>query len=393
MKVLVMVKRALFGVVAATFVALFTSTAIAHKASDSLLTLERDGIQIHGQWDIALRDLDVAIGLDTDGDGDIQWSEVKAKHADIARYAMSRLSVKAGGAPCNLNVTEHLLDRHTDGTYAVLRLDGQCSPQSDSAALKIDYRLLFDIDAQHRGLLKLTDNSQTRSAIFPANNPVQEFRMQEPKSASSMAGFIADGIKHIAIGFDHILFLVALLLPAVLVRNAKNGPRWLPVTTFRNALFNVASIVTAFTIAHSITLSLATIGIITPPARWIEILIAVSVVITAIDNVTPVFPPSLRQRRWLIAFAFGLIHGFGFASVLQELNLPSTDLMLSLMGFNIGVELGQLALVAILLPVAYLFRGRSVYPRIVLAGGSMLIAFIASGWLLERSFDFQFMPF
>ena len=375
------------------FVALFTSNAFAHKASDSLLTLERDGIKISGQWDIALRDLDVAIGLDVDGNGDIQWSEVKAKHADIARYATSRLTVQAGDSPCSLNVTEHLLDRHTDGTYAVLRLEGLCNPNSAGAALKIDYRLLFDIDAQHRGLLKLTDNGKTSSAIFPANNSVQEFRLHGPKSASSMSGFISDGIKHIAIGFDHILFLVVLLLPAVLVRNEQNGLRWLPVTTFRKALFNVASIVTAFTIAHSITLSLATIGVVTPAARWIEILIAVSVVITAVDNVTPIFPPQLRQRRWLIAFTFGLIHGFGFASVLQELNLPSTDLVLSLVGFNLGVELGQLALVVLLLPAAYLFRARSAYPRIVLAGGSMLIAFIASGWLLERSLDFQFMPF
>jgi hypothetical protein len=385
--------RSQLAFVIAIFIALFSSGAFAHKASDSLLTLERDGVQIRGQWDIALRDLDVAIGLDADGNGDIQWSEVKAKHTEIASYATSRLSVQAGDSPCSLNVTDHLLDRHTNSTYAVLRLEGLCNPNSADAVLKIDYRLLFDIDAQHRGLLKLTDHGQTRSAIFPVNNSAQEFRLHEPKSASSMSGFIADGIKHIAIGFDHILFLVVLLLPAVLIRNEKNGPRWLPVTTFRKALFNVASIVTAFTIAHSITLSLATIGIITPPARWVEILIAVSVVITAIDNIVPIFPPSLRQRRWLIAFAFGLIHGFGFASVLQELNLPSVDLVLSLVGFNIGVELGQLALVALLLPAAYLFRARSAYPRVVLAGGSMLIAFIASGWLLERSLDFQFMPF
>jgi hypothetical protein len=383
--------RLLLAFVVAIFVTLFSSGVIAHKASDSLLTLERSGIQISGQWDIALRDLDVALGLDTDGNGDIQWSEVKVRHADIARYATSRLTVQAGDTPCSMNVTEHLLDRHTDGTYAALRFKGLCNPNSASTALKIDYRLLFDIDAQHRGLLKLTDNGQTRSAIFPANNPVQEFRFEESKSASSMSGFIADGIKHIAIGFDHILFLVVLLLPAVLVRS--KGSHWLPVTTFRKALFNVASIVTAFTIAHSITLSLATIGIVTPPARWVEILIAVSVVITAVDNIVPIFPPSLRQRRWLIAFTFGLIHGFGFASVLQELNLPSTDLVLSLVGFNIGVELGQLALVIVLLPAAYLFRARSAYPRVVLAGGSMLIAFIASGWLLERSLDFQFMPF
>jgi len=385
--------RTLFLIVAVIFATLFASPAVAHKASDSLLTLARDGGQISGQWDIALRDLDVAIGLDADGNGDIQWSEVKAKHADIARYATSRLTVQAGNEPCSINVTEHLLDRHTDGMYAVLRFEGVCDPNSAGAALKIDYRLLFDIDAQHRGLLKLTDNGETRSAIFPANNATQEFHLHDAKVGSSISGFIADGVKHIAIGFDHILFLVALLLPAVLVRNEKHGSRWLPVTTFRNALFNVASIVTAFTIAHSITLSLATIGMVTPPARWVEILIAATVVITAIDNIVPCLPSFFRQRRWLVAFVFGLIHGFGFASVLQELNLPSADLILSLVGFNIGVELGQLALVVVFLPIAYSLRARWVYPRMVLAGGSVVIATLACGWLLERSLDVQFMPF
>jgi hypothetical protein len=382
-----------FSIAAALFLTLVANGASAHKASDSLLTLERNGTDIRGQWDIALRDLDVAIGLDADGNGDIQWGEIKAKHAEIAEYATSRLTVRAGDVPCALNVIEHLLDRHGDGTYAVMRLAGQCPSSSANAALTIDYRLLFDTDTQHRGLLKLTDRGQTRSAIFPASNRVQNFFADETAAASSFSGFVADGVKHIAIGFDHILFLVVLLLPAVLVRSNTSDRRWLPVTTFRLAFLNVAGIVTAFTIAHSITLSLATIGVLTPPSRWVEILIAASVVMTAIDNVVPLFPSFLRERRWLIAFAFGLIHGFGFASVLQALNLPRADLMLSLVGFNIGVEAGQIALVALLLPFAYLFRARSAYPRTVLTGGSIATAAIASGWLLERSLDLQFMPF
>lgn len=393
-----MMMRWACSIAATLLLSLAASGASAHKASDSLLTLERDGTEIRGQWDIALRDLDVAIGLDADANGEIQWSEVKARHAEIAAYATSRLTVRVGGVPCELHVTEHLLDRHGDGMYAVMRLAGRCNSSSKDAALTIDYRLLFDIDAQHRGLLKLTDHGQTRSAIFPATNPVQEFRIGDPHAASSFSGFVADGVKHIAIGFDHILFLVALLLPAVLTRNVptrneESSRGWRPVTSFRRAFLNVAGIVTAFTVAHSITLSLATIGIITPPSRWVEILIAASVVVAAIDNVVPLFPAFLRERRWLIAFVFGLIHGVGFASVLQALNLPRADLMLSLVGFNIGVEAGQIALVALLLPVAYLFRARSAYPRIVLAGGSMVIAATATGWLLERSLDVQFMPF
>lgn len=388
-----MTQRCLLRFAAALMLAMAASTAFAHKASDSLLTLERNGTKITGQWDIALRDLDVAIGLDADGSGDIQWSEVKAKHVEIAQYALSRLIVRAGNVRCELSVIDHLLDRHGDGTYAVMRLAGQCASSETGNALSIDYRLLFDIDAQHRGLLKLTDRGRTRSAIFPADHQVQEFRTDETDHASGFSGFIADGIKHIAIGFDHILFLVALLLPAVLMRDKTGSPGWLPVTTFRRAFLNVAGIVTAFTVAHSITLSLATTGMVTPPSRWVEILIAVSVVITAVDNVTPIFPAFLRERRWAIAFAFGLIHGFGFANVLQALDLPRADLMLSLVGFNVGVELGQLALVTLFLPVAYMVRARPAYPRAVLAGGSMIIATVASGWLLERSLNFQFMPF
>jgi hypothetical protein len=372
---------------------LFVPSVSAHKASDSLLTLERNGAELRGQWDIALRDLDVTIGLDANADGKIEWGEVKAKHAEIANYAMSRLAISAGDKPCTLSVTEHLLEHHGDGTYAVMRFIGGCHQARADTMLNIDYRLFFDIDTQHRGLVKLNNNGRTRSAIFPASQPVQAFKVDEGEAAQGFLDFVSDGIKHIAVGFDHILFLVMLLLPAVLIRTDQGDKRTRPVTTFRRALLTVATIVTAFTVAHSITLSAATLGIVSPPSRWVEILIAVSVVITAIDNVVPLFPAALRKRPWLIAFGFGLIHGFGFAGVLQGLNLPRADLMLSLIGFNVGVEIGQLALVAFLLPAAYAIRARSIYPRVVLTGGSVATASIAAGWLLERSIDFQFMPF
>lgn len=371
--------------------ALSTTSAFAHKASDSYLTLERSGNEIRGQWDIALQDLDVAIGVDSNNDGALQWQEVKAKHGEIAGYALSRLTVSTNAQPCRLNVTEQLLDRHTDGAYSVLRLSGRC--ETNAGALKIDYRLLFDIDAQHRGLLKLTEGERTTSAIFSVEKPTLEFAQNATSGkliANTLPGFVADGVKHIAVGFDHILFLIALLLPAVMIRN---GRQWRPVTTLPKALIGVASIVTAFTVAHSITLSLATLGFVSVPSRWVESLIAASVALTAIDNVVPCFPKFLQQRRWLVAFAFGLIHGFGFASVLQELNLPRADLVLSLVGFNVGVEIGQLALVALVLPIIYALRTRAAYPRFVVTGGSMAIVLLATGWLLERSLALQFMPF
>ena len=363
--------------------------AHAHKASDSYLSLKVDGEKITGQWDIALRDLDLVLELDRNGDAVIDWGEVRNRHADIAAYALRSLDLKSGEKPCAVSVNDQLIDTHSDGAYAVMKLSANCPSAAD--ALTVNYRLLFDVDAQHRGLLKLEtaakDGSpQVVSAVFPADNATQTFTLASGSTLSQLSTYIADGVKHIAIGFDHILFLVALLLPAVLTRE---GRRWLPVADIRSAFWSVLKLITAFTIAHSITLSLASFDVVRLPSRLVESLIAASVLVTAIDNIWPFLP----RRRWLVAFAFGLIHGFGFASVLADLNLPNSSLLLSLLGFNIGVEVGQLILVAVLVPLAYLSRSSPAYPRLALQTGSLVIAAVSLGWLLERSLNLQLMSF
>ena len=363
--------------------------AHAHKASDSYLSLKVDGEKITGQWDIALRDLDLVLELDRNGDAVIDWGEVRNRHADIAAYALRSLDLKSGEKPCAVSVNDQLIDTHSDGAYAVMKLSANCPSAAD--ALTVNYRLLFDVDAQHRGLLKLEtaakDGSpQVVSAVFPADNATQTFTLASGSTLSQLSTYIADGVKHIAIGFDHILFLVALLLPAVLTRE---GRRWLPVADIRSAFWSVLKLITAFTIAHSITLSLASFDVVRLPSRLVESLIAASVLVTAIDNIWPFLP----RRRWLVAFAFGLIHGFGFASVLADLNLPNSSLLLSLLGFNIGVEVGQLILVAVLVPLAYLSRSSRAYPRFALQTGSLVIAAVSLGWLLERSLNLQLMSF
>ena len=376
------------------------SVADAHKASDSYLTLQLDGEKITGQWDIALRDLDIVLDLDRNADAVIDWGEVRTRHAEIAAYALSHLALKEAGpngAVCTLTVTDHLIDKHTDGAYAVMKLAGSCP--NAVAAVSVNYSLLFDVDAQHRGLLKLTSTSAggagsagrsatpfVVSAVFPADNATQSFVLVAPSTLSQFATFVADGAKHIAIGFDHILFLVALLLPAVLIRDKG---KWIPVADLRTAFWSVFKIVTAFTVAHSITLSLAVLDVVQLPSRFVESAIAASVLITALDNLWPFLP----RRRWLVAFVFGLLHGFGFASVLIDLKLPPSTLILSLFGFNVGVEIGQLILVGILVPLAYVSRASWGYSRIALGAGSAVIAAISLGWLLERSLNLQLMPF
>lgn len=353
--------------------------AQAHKPSDSYLAMSVNGRQIALQWDIALRDLDMAIGLDENGDGALTWDEVQARHDAIAAYAMTRLRLSSGNLACPLALTGQLLDHHSDGAYAVLRMHARCA--TDIQTLEIGYRLLFDLDPQHKGLLRLNHGALTTTAIFTPERSVQTLTVAEQSAWRQFIDFAGHGVWHIWIGFDHILFLLSLLLPAVLVYC---DGEWVPRSTFRATLTEVVKIVTAFTIAHSVTLTLATLGVIALPSRLVESFIAASVIVAALNNLWPLIP-----RRELMAGLFGLIHGFGFASVLVDLGLPQSALLLALVGFNAGVELGQLAIVAVFLPLAFAARRTMAYRRVVLAGGSLLIALVAAVWLCERLFDLQ----
>lgn len=361
---------------------LWSVPAWAHKPSDSYLTLDVRGKHIDGQWDIALRDLDMAIGLDQDGNGELTWNEVRARHPAIAAYALSRLQVASGGQACPLRVTQQLLDDHSDGAYAVLRVSGDCG--ADVAQLDIDYRLLFDIDPQHKGLLQLRHEGQVATAIFAPDSARQSLRVAGASGWRQFGDYVRHGIWHIWIGFDHILFLLSLLLPAVLVYRDQ---AWRSRTTFRSAALDVLKIVTAFTLAHSITLTLATLGVVSLPSRLVESAIAASVVLAALNNLWPIF----HGRRALVAFCFGLIHGFGFASVLLDLGLPKAALALSLLGFNLGVEIGQITIVALFLPLAFLARDSVVYRKGVLGAGSFAIALLALVWLAERGLDIKLL--
>ena len=355
----------------------------AHKSSDSYLSFTINREAIDGRWDIALRDLDDAIGLDTDDDGAITWGEVRAKHQEIAAYALSRLTLVSDHTVCLPRTLGQLIENHTDGAYAVLRFRADCV--GSIKRLQADYRLLFDVDAQHKGLMRLTQNGQTITAIFSPQSPTQEFAIGDRSMWREGLQFVREGVWHIWLGFDHVLFLIALLLPAVLVRVAG---RWEAGTDVYSVGWNVVTIVTAFTVAHSLTLSLATLEVIRLPSRLVESAIAASVVVAAVGNLYPMMP----RRRWLVAFGFGLIHGFGFAAVLSDLGLSRGSLLLSLISFNVGVEIGQLAIVAMFLPLAYFLRHTWTYQRVVVVSGSLTIAGLAFLWLLERAFNLKLFP-
>jgi hypothetical protein len=188
---------------------------------------------------------------------------------------------------------------------------------------------------------------------------------------------VRHGVEHILSGLDHVLFLLALLLPAVLRRKQDQTPT---ATQIRSVLGDVVRVVTAFTIAHSLTLGLAALGVVDMSAEVIEPAIAASVAVAALDNLWPVF----GSERFRIAFALGLLHGFGFSSALSDLGLSGASLLRGLFAFNVGVELGQLALVLLFVPLAFVLRHAWFYRLVMVRGGSLAIAALSLVWFYER---------
>jgi hypothetical protein len=378
---------------------LFATLAHAHKPSDSYLTLhaEEGKGDVTARWDIALRDLDYVLELDRDSNGELTWGEVRQRSADIVQLATHNLQLAGGDKDCPWEQAAPLqLDHHSDGTYAVLSLVAHC-PSLD-AGLKLHYSLFFDVDPSHRGLVQwiAPGGVAAQALIFGTESAEQSLALKPTGAWQTLRQYIVDGMWHIWIGYDHILFLLSLLLPAVLVR--RQG-RWEGAPGFGGAVKEVLKVVTAFTLAHSITLTLAALQIISLPSRLVESTIALSVIFAALNNLRgrrwrPLAtasgdrPPGgasqsgggpatdlVKSKLWVLAFAFGLIHGFGFASVLAEV------------GFNGGVEIGQLAIVAVFLPIAFFIRKTGFYRRGVLTVGSLLVAAIATWWFVQRAFD------
>ncbi len=358
-----------------------TTTVFAHKPSDSFLNLERNADSWQLRWDIALRDLEFAIGLDIDQNRKLTRGEVNNQAHKIGAYALSRLQLTASGIVCDTSFDSFDVRKLDDGSYASLLVSANCP---GSEAIELDYSLFFDLDPTHRGLVNVHDNGQNFSHVLSDTDHLLILDRGDWSAGATLYSFMREGVWHIWIGYDHILFLLTLLLPAVLF--LKNG-RWQSVNRLSDALVDTLKIVTAFTLAHSITLTLASLQILTLPSRFVESMIAFSVLVTAINNLLPIF----RGSRWLVAFGFGPIHGFRFASVLQDLGLATNQLALSLLGFNLGVELGQLAIVAAFIPLAYLIRDSVFYRWGLLRAGSVIAAAVATVWLIERLFNYQLL--
>lgn len=357
--------------------------ASAHKQSDAYLRLVPDGALIGVQWDIALRDLDLAVGLDGDGDGAITWGELRARHDAIAAHALARLAISGDGVACGYGPVVHRVAEHSDGAYAVLLFSASCGVAP--RVIDVTYRLLFELDPQHRGLLAVVQPGATRTAILSPAAP--SLRVEPGGSGGAVFGkFLAEGIEHILTGYDHLFFVAVLLLPAMLRRE---GRVWSPVPRFQDGLVETVKVLSAFSAAHTITVALAALRLIEPPSRMIEAAIALTIALSALDLVVPF----LGRRRWLVAGSFGLIHGFGFAGALGPLQLPGPELAVALFAFNLGVEAGQLLVALLVLPATFALRHWPGYGRVVLPAGSALAVTIAALWFVERAFDLPGLRF
>lgn len=357
-----------------TLLMLLSPQVYAHKPSDSYLQLTPTDRGFTGEWRIALRDLEPAIGLDRDGDRNITWVEVRTRHNEIADYALRHLAIASGGSPCEIDAGVQLVDDLSDGAYTVLPLAVTC--ERNVAPWSLDYSLLFDIDATHRGLISFAGVEAPQTfTVSPQNNRAELSHLP----ASPVQQFVSmarEGVWHIWVGFDHILFLLALLLPAGLRATRAGGEK----AGWSRLLKDVLALVTAFTVAHSITLSLAAMKVVSLPPRLIETTIALSIVVAGLRLRSAVSRPAV----W-IALCFGLIHGFGFANVLADLQLPTGSLALSLFAFNIGVELGQCAIVLLALPALRLAQRHIFYQRTFMPAAAVIIAAVGVAWSVERA--------
>jgi len=384
---------------------LLSSTAGAHDGNSSVIYLDvfPDGTA-QGQLEHPVPLLNELFGFDLDPD-DVTADDIAEIESAVRSYNVDNLSIVGrdgvpwdieftgevnaietenkfyGGFEFDINNVFETAPRQFDVTFngivpnsshfafVVMRTDpvtGVFLNEGDPVGL----------DDEITDAIGLVENGR----VITANSPTLDVDLDNPNTWKAFTGTVALGMEHIFIGTDHILFVLVLLLPAVMVFSLAGG--WAPVPSFKDGLWRVIKIATSFTIAHSITLALGGLGIIELPSKLVETIIALSIVATAFHNLKPIF----ANRESLIAFAFGIFHGFGFAGLLSDLGVGRGQRLLSLFGFNIGVEIGQGFIILLLFPALYMLRRTTFYPWI-LRIGSMLLALVATIWAIERIFE------
>ena len=352
--------------VAAVVGLLFASAAAAHPAPFSFLELRIDAGRVGGT--LTVHDLDAGHELAL-GDASALLDPATARRyaPALADILARRLRLAIDGRP----VTVALSDMTPIPNRQALQFSIAVPVSGRPGRVTID-GTLFPYDALHQTFVNVYEDGALRhQGILDTRRSAMDYYAGTwPGVGAVLATFVPAGIHHIAIGPDHILFLVGLLL-------------------LGGSMARLGLIVTAFTIGHTITLSMAALGVVNPPGRLVEPAIALSLVLVGADNLLAGTSeePSRRDLRAPMAALFGLVHGFGFAAVLREFGLPQAALGWSLFGFNVGVELGQLALVVPLaFALATLRRQRPVAARRIAMVGSVVVALAGAFWFVQRVF-------
>ena len=368
--------RRVAALAAAILVSSFAGRAHAHARSATFGEVAATGREL--TWTLRVRVADL-VGADGGAGlarGATAADAVARAGAIEARLARG-LGVTSGGAPCA--VAARALD--ADATAAeptiVARFRFACAGED----LLLRYDLFFDVDALHSGYTKLVSSDGAATThVFRAHE--RSLALGAPRSVwSSARQYLVLGVEHIFTGYDHLAFLAALLLAIGLARRSGASGAAVASET-RPALREALAIVTAFTAAHSLTLIVSTLRPGLLGTGWVEPAIALSIAYVGTENLVGRRP----RRRWLVVFAFGLVHGLGFSSVLREIGLPARGLVLSLVAFNLGVELGQLAVVSVVLPLVLAAARRRPlrFERWGLRGGSAVIAAAGVVWFVLR---------
>ena len=354
-------------------------TVFAHTTGENYVFLNIDEDALHVRVELHQRELASQFGLQLQDEApDTETLQ------PVVDYVFDHLEISAFGQPLPLAFKAAGRTTLPQGEFLVLHFD---TPWSGALpkALTIKQTLFFEADSRHRGLLLIERNAvagrdfgeEYTALVFSPDKAVQELDLVDVPGLLQLREFLWQGAWHILIGYDHVLFLLSLLLTSVLVyRNAK----WQAEESFRRSLLNVAGIVTVFTVAHSISLSLAALEIVKLPSRPVEIVIAASIIVMALNNLRVFLP-----LRWPVIFVFGLFHGLGFATVMGHLTFRMVDLVKVMVLFNVGVELGQLAIVLVVFPLLYVLRKQSWFIPVVVKGGSAAITAMAAYWLVERA--------
>ncbi len=348
---------------------LLPAAAHAHQSGNSYLRIASTSEALQVQLDFAVRDIDSLLQIPEAERRPLQRDDLPALGERLSALVQESLQLEADGSPVALRFHAQDVVLHNDGLYVRQHHTATALP-ADAAQLLVRYGFFNDEEKVARAFVKLNAGGQEQSFVFDARHAVQRLPLREVALVELLWTYVREGALHIWGGPDHLLFLLCLLLPGLVLAREQ------PAALGRYAL----TVVTAFTVAHSITLAAAALDWVVLPDRWIEACIAASIIVSAVLNLLS----GRRGHQWKLAFGFGLIHGLGFANGLRELGLSSSHFIETLLAFNLGVEAGQLLVLLVVgLLLWPLLRQPALVGRLQ-RWGSVSIGVIAAVWLVER---------